>query len=103
MEISKNIRRLSKSEISQYDSDGFIKNLPVFSERGVEELQIFFNELNIPKPKYFLNIKSKSVLMESEHTGRMMISLEPILLKEIPNRLSFWSFCSITLNKPSRC
>ena len=45
MEISKNIRRLSKSEISQYDSDGFIKNLPVFSERGVEELQIFFNEL----------------------------------------------------------
>ena len=47
--------------------------------------KIFFNELNIPKPKYFLNIKSKSVLMESEHTGRMMISLEPILLKEIPN------------------
>ena len=44
MEISKNIRRLSKSEISQYDSDGFIKNLPVFSKRGVEELQIFFDE-----------------------------------------------------------
>lgn len=41
MEISKNIRRLNKSEISQYDRDGFIKNLPVFSERGVEELQIF--------------------------------------------------------------
>ena len=45
MEISKNIRRLTKSEISQYDSAGFIKNLPVFSERGVEELQLFFNEL----------------------------------------------------------
>ena len=45
MEISKNIRRLSKSEISQYDSEGFIKNLPIFSKRGVEELQLFFNEL----------------------------------------------------------
>jgi UDP-N-acetylglucosamine 2-epimerase (non-hydrolysing) len=47
--------------------------------------KIFFKELQISKPKYFLNIKSKSALMESEHTGRMMISLEPILLKEIPN------------------
>ena len=43
MEISKNIRRLNKSEISQYDGEGFIKNLPVFSERGVKELQLLFN------------------------------------------------------------
>ena len=50
MEISKNIRRLSKSEISQYDSEGFIKNLPVFSEKGVEELQLLFNELKTRLP-----------------------------------------------------
>ena len=47
--------------------------------------KIFFKELKLPKPKYFLNIKSKSVFMESNHTGRIMIALEPILLKEIPN------------------
>ena len=47
--------------------------------------KIFFKELKLPKPKYFLNIKSKSVFMEGNHTGRIMIALEPILLKEIPN------------------
>ena len=47
--------------------------------------KIFFKELKLPKPKYFLNIKSKSIFMEGNHTGRIMIALEPILLKEIPN------------------
>ena len=42
MEISKNQRRLSKSEISQYKDEGYIKNLPVFSNNGVEDLQKFF-------------------------------------------------------------
>ena len=41
MEISKNIRRLSKSEISQYDSNGFIKNLPVFSEGELKNYKFF--------------------------------------------------------------
>ena len=41
MEISKNQRRLSKSEISQYKDEGYIKNLPVFSNNGVEDLQKF--------------------------------------------------------------
>ena len=45
MEISKNQRRLSKSEISQYKDEGYIKNLPVFSNNGVEDLQKFFSEL----------------------------------------------------------
>ena len=45
MEISKNSRRLYKSEISQYEEEGYIKNLPVFSEKGITELQNLFSEL----------------------------------------------------------
>ena len=37
MEISKNQRRLYKSEISQYKDEGYIKNLPVFSIKGVKD------------------------------------------------------------------
>ena len=44
MEISKNTRRLSESEISQYKNEGYIKNLPIFSDKGVKELQILFSE-----------------------------------------------------------
>jgi hypothetical protein len=45
MEISKNSRRLSASEISQYKNEGYIKNLPVFSEKGIQELEILFSDL----------------------------------------------------------
>ena len=45
MEISKNIRRLSEIEIIQYKTEGYIKNLPVFSEKGRKELQDLFSEL----------------------------------------------------------
>ena len=45
MEISKNKRGLSKSEITQYKTEGYIKNLPVFSEKGIKELQNLFSEL----------------------------------------------------------
>ena len=51
MEISKFARRLSKSEISQYKENGYIKNLPVFSKNGTEKLQILFNELSSRLPK----------------------------------------------------
>ena len=44
--------------------------------------EIFFKELNIPKPKYNLNIKSSS---QSEMIGKMMINIEKILLKEKPD------------------
>ena len=47
--------------------------------------KIFFKELKLPKPKYFLNIKSKNVFMEGNHTGRVMVALEPILLKDMPD------------------
>ena len=43
---------------------------------------IFFKELNIPKPKYNLNIKSK---YHGAMTGKMMKGIEKILLKEKPD------------------
>jgi ectoine hydroxylase-related dioxygenase (phytanoyl-CoA dioxygenase family) len=85
MEISKNIRRLSKSEISQYDSDGFIKNLPVFSERGVEELQIFFNELKTRLPssvdinKTNMWHKASKKFYDVAHTPEILDYVEDLL------------------------
>lgn len=47
-------------------------------------VDIFFKDLNLPKPNYVLNIKSKSVLQQGDHTARMMIEIENILLKKKP-------------------
>ena len=47
--------------------------------------KIFFKELKIPKPKYNLKIRSKNPVNEAEHTGRMMIKLEQIILREMPD------------------
>tara|TARA_B100000029_G_scaffold494611_1_gene558582 strand:+ start:123 stop:1235 length:1113 start_codon:yes stop_codon:yes gene_type:complete len=47
--------------------------------------KIFFRELGLAKPKYNLKIKSKNPINEAEHTGRMMIKLENIILKEMPD------------------
>jgi UDP-N-acetylglucosamine 2-epimerase (non-hydrolysing) len=46
--------------------------------------EIFFKELNLPAPKYKLHIKSKAPYMQGNHTGRMMIEIEEILLREMP-------------------
>lgn len=47
-----------------------------------EMSRIFFKELNIPQPKYNLNIKSK---YHGAMTGKMMEGIEKILLKEKPD------------------
>ena len=47
-----------------------------------EMSNIFFKELNIPKPKYNLNIKSK---LHGEMTGKMIQGIERILIKEKPD------------------
>ena len=44
----------------------------------------FFKELQLPKPRYRLNIHSKGVTSQADHTGRMLIEIEKILLKEMP-------------------
>lgn len=47
--------------------------------------KIFFEQLNIPLPKYNLNIKSSAPFLQGEHTGMMLIEIEKILLNELPD------------------
>ena len=44
-EISPDARRLTAAEKDQYQRDGYVKNLPVFSAAGVQALQDFFQEM----------------------------------------------------------
>lgn len=47
--------------------------------------KIFFEQLKLPSPKYNLGIKSSAPFLQGEHTGRMLIELEKILLDEMPD------------------
>jgi len=42
-------------------------------------------DLGLPKPDYNLRIKSHEPFRQCDHTGRIMIKLEEILLKELPS------------------
>ena len=44
--------------------------------------QVFFSQLRLPKPKYNLGVGSGT---HAEETGRMMIGMEKVLLREKPN------------------
>jgi len=44
--------------------------------------RVFFKELELPQPKYNLNIGSG---MHGEQTGKMLIGIEKVLIKEKPN------------------
>lgn len=46
--------------------------------------EIFFKELNLAPPQYKLHIKSKAPYLQGDHTGRMLIEIEKILLREMP-------------------
>lgn len=47
-----------------------------------EMSQIFFEDLDLPKPDYFLNVKSGS---HAEQTAKIMVEFEKVLLKESPD------------------
>jgi UDP-N-acetylglucosamine 2-epimerase (non-hydrolysing) len=47
--------------------------------------KIFFEELNLPQPKYYLNIKSLSPYQQGTHTGQILIEMEKIILEELPD------------------
>jgi UDP-N-acetylglucosamine 2-epimerase (non-hydrolysing) len=49
--------------------------------------KIFFEELELPMPNYNLNIKSKVPFRQGEHTGRILIEVENIILEEKPDIL----------------
>lgn len=47
-----------------------------------EMSQIFFEDLDLPKPDYFLNVQSGS---HAEQTAKIMVEFEKVLLKERPD------------------
>jgi len=76
-------------------------------ERNIEELlvhtgqhydfkmsSIFFKELHLPQPDYYLGIEAKS---HGEQTGKMLIEIEKILLKERPDLVIVYGDTNSTL------
>lgn len=49
--------------------------------------RVFFKDLALPKPDYALGIKSKAPFRQGEHTGKMLIGIEKILLQEMPSAI----------------
>lgn len=47
--------------------------------------ELFLKELGLPEPDYCLKVKSKAPYRQGDHTGRMMVGIEEILLKEMPD------------------
>ncbi len=88
----------------------FIKSVPVSRELLKKEIKeviihtgqhfdkemndIFFEQLNILAPKYFLNINN---LSHGAMTGRMIENIESILLKEKPNFVMVYGDTNSTL------
>ncbi|NQT96045.1 MAG: UDP-N-acetylglucosamine 2-epimerase (non-hydrolyzing) [Candidatus Omnitrophica bacterium] len=65
------------------------KNIPFFCIHTGQHYsytmdEIFFKELDLCSPRYKLHIRSKAPYMQGDHTGRMLIEIEKILLKEEP-------------------
>ena len=55
---------------------------------------VFFDQMGIPKPDYYLNIKSK---LHGDMTGRMLVEVEKILLKEKPDWVLVYGDTNSTL------
>lgn len=55
---------------------------------------IFFNELNIPKPDYYLGVGSGS---HGQQTGRMLEQIEKIIIKEKPDGVLVYGDTNSTL------
>jgi UDP-GlcNAc3NAcA epimerase len=87
----------------------FIKHAPIeLAARGVFEMvtihtgqhydykmsQVFFDELNISKPSYNLQVGSGT---HGVQTGKMMIELEPIMVKEKPDYVLVYGDTNSTL------
>ncbi|OGC38536.1 UDP-N-acetylglucosamine 2-epimerase [candidate division WWE3 bacterium RBG_19FT_COMBO_53_11] len=67
-------------ECARRKLDYFILHTNQHYSKNLDE--IFFKELDLPKPKYNLNIGSGT---HGEQTGRMLIEIEKVFLKEKPD------------------
>lgn len=79
----------------------------VFSQRGIEEVllhtgqhfdhnmsQVFFDEMQIPTPKYNLDIHG---LTHGAMTGRMLEGIESVIMQEKPNLVMVYGDTNSTI------
>jgi len=59
-----------------------------------EMSKVFFNEMHIPEPDYYCNIGSAS---HGEQTGKMLMSIEPILADTLPDAVIVYGDTNTTL------
>ena len=82
--VSKRLKEKNIEEIYIHTGQHYDENMS----------DIFFEELEIEKPKYNLHIGSGS---HAEQTGKMLIEIEKILLKENPNIVLLYGDTNSTL------
>jgi len=82
--VSKKVRELGVNEILVHTGQHYDFNMS----------DVFFEELNLPKPDYNLGIGSGS---HGEQTGKMLIEIEKVLLKEKPDMVLVYGDTNSTL------
>ncbi len=87
---------MSQISDNQTNSSPVIEEILVHTGQHYDDdmSAIFFRELEIPGPKYNLNIGSSS---HGRQTGRMLIAIEEVLLKEEPDWVLIYGDTNTTL------
>ncbi|MEQ8612627.1 MAG: UDP-N-acetylglucosamine 2-epimerase (non-hydrolyzing) [Gammaproteobacteria bacterium] len=83
---------VSKAFLERQDIEEILVHTGQHYDKDMSD--IFFNELNIPEPKYNLGINQGT---HGEMTGKMLESIEKVLVKESPNMVIIYGDTDSTL------